>query len=114
MSATDTYNQQQGKATPAPMQSNDLIKREPFQATSMQQAKVATIELALSFLDEETSERLNLQRQGVRSYKIGDLSETFTDSGSFGATTHAISIVSPHLGDWLSGGYDICPTRTRK
>lgn len=33
MSATDTYNQQQGKAMPAPMQSNDLIKREPFQAT---------------------------------------------------------------------------------
>ena len=98
-----------------PTESGKAFPRTPFQEISMQRALAATVELALHSLDEEASDRLKLRRQGVKSYKIGDLSETFSDTaGGLGSTAQAISIVSSFLSDWLGGGYEICPTRTKK
>ena len=94
-----------------PLETGKAFPREPFRDISMQKAKMATIELALQSLDQEAVERGRLQRQGVRSYKLGDLSETFKDSSSTEDGT--LSIVLPYLGDWLGGGYRICPTRIK-
>ena len=76
----------------------------------------ATIELAVQSINSEAKERYELQRQGVRSYSIGDLSETFSNSvvASSGVDAYAYSIVFPFLRKWLGGGYEICPTRTRR
>lgn len=97
-----------------PLERDKAFPRAPFREASLKKAAAATIELALSSLDSETSERLSLRRQGVKSYKLGDLSETFTDSSAETNTSHALSIVSPYLSDWLGGGYKICPTQIRK
>lgn len=74
----------------------------------------ATIELAVQSLNAEARERFNLRRQGVRSYKIGDLSESFSEAPLPGAgiDAYAYSIVYPFLRKWLGGGYTICPSRT--
>lgn len=89
--------------------------REPNSTTCMENAKSATIELAIQSLDEEASSRHALQRQGVHSYRIGDLSETFTDGKmSVGIDQRILSIVFSHLQTWLSGGYKVCPTHIRK
>ena len=76
----------------------------------------ATIELAVQTLDTEAKDRYELRRQGVRSYKIGDLSESFSDAAvaASGVDAYAYSIVFPFLRNWLGGGYKICPTRTRR
>ena len=93
--------------------SGKAFPRTPFQETSLERAKIATIELALQRQDEEAEERYKLQRQGVKSYKIGDLSETF---GNTTGTTSSIvlSIVRPYLSEWLGGGYRICPTHEKR
>lgn len=97
-----------------PLESGKAFPRAPFQEYSLKRAVAATIELALASLDEERLDRLRLRQQGVKSYKIGDLSETFfSRSGDSDLTAYTLSIVSPYLGDWLSGGYEICPTRIR-
>ena len=97
------------------LESGKAFPRSPFQEISMQRAMIATTELALASLDAEAAERLNLRRQGVKSYKIGDLSETFQESaGGLDSATHTLSIVAPFLSDWLGGGYQICPTRIKK
>lgn len=76
----------------------------------------ATIELAVQSLDGEAKDRYELRRQGVRSYTIGDLSESFTDIAvaAPGIDAYAYSIVFPFLRKWLGGGYEICPARTRR
>ena len=76
----------------------------------------ATIELAVQTLNTEAKDRYELRRQGVRSYKIGDLSESFSDAdvAASGVDAYAYSIVFPFLRNWLGGGYKICPTRTRR
>ena len=94
-----------------PLESGKAFPRAPFQEVSLERAKVATVELALQSLDEEANERYKLQQQGVRSYKIGDLSETFGDSNPLSI---AASIASTYLADWFGGGYKICPTRKRR
>ncbi len=53
-----------------------------------------------------------MQKQGVRSYKIGDLSETYFGGSSVSEKDeHTYSIVYPWLKDWLSGGYQLCQIR---
>lgn len=92
--------------------------REPNREYSLEQAKVATIELAIQKLDTEASDRITMQAQGVKSYKIGDLSETFGTSFNeldyAGLDLRSLSIVYPYLRDWLGGGYRICPTHFRR
>ena len=89
--------------------------RTPSVDTSLLRAQEATVELALRTLDEAAQERYQLQGQGVRSYKLGDLSETFGGNvGYSGYDAFAFSIVYPFLKTWLSGGYKICPTRTQR
>lgn len=97
---------------------NGAFPRKPNEEYSLQQAKIATIELALNKLDTEAASRFQLMDSGVKSYKIGDLSETFRDSESLlygaGIDPYQFSIVFPFLRDWIGGGYDICPTHIRK
>lgn len=91
--------------------------REPFKEESIAAAKIATVELAVQRLDEEAAERYEMQKAGVKSYRIGDLSESFgagavsIDAGVDGL---ALSIVFPFLRQWLGGGYKICPQRIRR
>ena len=62
--------------------------------------------------DDEFQERLNLQRQGVKSYKLGDLSETFGNNGyDAGIDIFVYDTVFPFLRNWLSGGYKILPEK---
>ena len=97
------------------LESGKAFPRTPFRDISLEKAKIATIELALHSLDEEASERRKLRLQGVKSYKLGDLSETFTDSTKgLSRVDDALSVVSVYLSEWLGGGYKICPTRIKK
>ncbi len=92
--------------------------KDPDQEYSLQQARIATIELTVQKLNYDSADRYNLMKQGVKSYKIGDLSETFGDSVSAlnyaGIDPYLLSIVYPFLKDWLGGGYRICPTHIRR
>lgn len=84
--------------------------REPFKDKSLQAAQVATIELAVQRCDSQANERYELQKQGVQSYKIGDLSETFkggSNSSDVGADAYIMSVVFPFLKDWLGGSFEI-------
>lgn len=101
-----------------PVRKDKAFPRKPNEEYSLQQARVATIELAVQQFNTEAKERFELQAQGVKSYRIGDLSETFGRSdgasGYSGIDEYSFSIVFPYLKDWLGGGYEICPTRTKK
>jgi hypothetical protein len=92
--------------------------REPDSANSLVQAKAAAIELAIRRNNPEMSERFDLQRQGVKSYRIGDLSETFGFNLSAleyaGIDPYYFAVVFPFLRDWLAGGYKICSTQKSK
>lgn len=99
-----------------PEHKDKAFPRKPNEEYSLKQAQIATIELAVQQLNSEAKERFELQSQGVKSYKIGDLSETFgSDAASHsGIDEYTFSIVYPYLKDWLGGGYIICPTHTKK
>lgn len=97
-----------------PVSANKAFPRHPDTEIPSEVVQ-ATIELAVQSLDKEAKERYELRRQGVRSYKLGDLSESFSEVAvaAPGVDAHAYSIVFPFLRNWLGGGYEICPTRTR-
>lgn len=97
------------------VEKDKVFPRHPNPEQSLIQVQTATIELAVHNLDEEYKSRYEMQKQGVKSYRLGDLSETFGNTE--GADAYAgidsltYSIVFPYLKDYLGGGYDICPTR---
>jgi hypothetical protein len=63
----------------------------------------ATCEEALALLDRGNSKRLKLQRQGVKSFSIGDLSETYaTWSGKGLLSEEAKELMQPYLGGAVS------------
>lgn len=71
---------------------------------------------ALSRLDKSAQQDLafveKLQRKGVKSYKIGPISETFGDasliSSSVSIGTNSVGAVARgYLQNWLTGGYRI-------
>lgn len=94
----------------------NAFPRYPNPELSLERVKVAAIELALQTNgDTETQDRLNLRAQGVKSYKIGDLSETFKDTNSEDYLIQfALDVINPFLRNWLGGGYRICPTQIRR
>lgn len=100
--------------TTRPVYKDKVFPRHPNPDMSLVHVQTATIELAIHSLDEEFLNRFELQRQGVKSYKIGDLSETFGSSQGTesyaGLDSFVYSIVFPYLKDYLGGGYRICPT----
>lgn len=69
-----------------------------------------TIETALSISDqsqqEEQSQRLALQRQGVSSFTIGKLSETYSGK-IFNTLPFDLPSARVWLSPWLRGGYRI-------
>ena len=93
----------------------NAFPRYPNPELSLERVRVAAIELALQTNgDTETQDRLNLRAQGVKSYKIGDLSETFKDTNSEDYLIQfALDVINPFLRNWLGGGYRICPTQIR-
>ena len=99
-----------------PCQADKAFPRNPNAAASTTKVKEATIELALRInSSSEAQERYDLQAQGVKSFKIGDLSETFGDSMALGGIDKfAYDVVYPLLKDWLGGGYRICPTHHKR
>ena len=99
-----------------PVHADKAFPRYPDPEESLQRAKQAICELSIQLMSSSSArERYELQAQGVKSYKIGDLSETFADkSGRSGVDEFVFSIVYPFLQRWLSGGYRICPTRIRR
>ena len=94
----------------------NAFPRYPNPELSLERVRVAAIELALQTNgDTEAQDRLNLRAQGVKSYKIGDLSETFKDTNSEDYLIQfALDVINPFLRNWLSGGYRICPTQIRR
>lgn len=104
------------KGRPVEPHQHKAFPRHPDKELSLEKAKDATIELALQRNgDSEAIERLKLQKQGVKSYKLGDLSETFKDGNNLDYDqAFAVQVIFPFLKDWLSGGYEICPTHTRR
>lgn len=104
-----------------PLRGREVIKgkafpRKPNEELSLQRAQVATIELAVQINgNTEFQERLSLQKQGVKSYKLGDLSETFGDTHSDAFVDQFVyDVVASYLREWLGGGYRICPTRIKR
>lgn len=99
-----------------PVVKEKVFPRYPEPELSIKRVQTATIELALQLNgDVKTQERLNLRAQGVKSYKIGDLSETFGDTNVEDYLLQfATDTVFPFLRNWLSGGYRICPTQIRR
>ena len=101
--------------TGCPVSADKAFPRTPFEDICMAQVRIATVELAVQSLDIQTATRYNLQKQGVRSFRIGDLSESFSGkNGGTGVNAQALSIVFPYLQKWLGGGYRICPTRLKR
>lgn len=94
----------------------NAFPRYPNPELSLERVRIAAIELALQTNgDTETQDRLNLRAQGVKSYKIGDLSETFKDTNSEDYLIQfALDVINPFLRNWLGGGYRICPTQIRR
>ena len=67
---------------------------------------------ALSRLDKQVKHDLEfveqLQRKGVKSYKIGPVSETFGEVGSSSltvGTTSVATVAKTYLQPWLTGGF---------
>lgn len=99
-----------------PLDEEKAFPRNPKSELSLKRVQSATIELALQMNgDIETQDKLNLRAQGVKSYKIGDLSETFKDTNVEDYIMQfALNVVTPFLSNWISGGFRICPTQMRK
>lgn len=74
--------------------------------------KQAQVELALWLSDEEKqgnqSQRQELQSQGVESFSIGDLSESYGKGVGEKSAPLLCSKVKTLIAPYLNGGYDIC------
>ena len=75
------------------------------------QVKYAQIDNAIAMFNiaenSENKNRLNLQRNGVKSFSLGEFSETYADSSSFSMYNVTDQNVISLLKQWLSGGYRI-------
>lgn len=80
----------------------------PRRDGNMSKIKLAQAIQAANLTDivqqEENNTRIQLQRAGVKSYSIGNLSETFGSVGKVSVSYDVLEI----LKDYLSGGYTIC------
>lgn len=81
-----------------------------------QQVRCAQVEQALYInaygADISSATRARLQQQGVKSFSLGDLSETYGDgtaSNFVYSTRQCSEKVLNLLGNWLSGGFRVCP-----
>jgi hypothetical protein len=74
--------------------------------------KQAQIELALYLSNEnkqsELSQRQSLQAQGVQSFSIGDLSESYASGGSMKAAPLLCAKSARLLASYLNGGFGVC------
>lgn len=79
-----------------------------------QNVLAAEAELALWLSDEKkqntSKKRKELQEDGVKSYSIGDLSETYVDTSASSIKNSAQKCVKAMelLSPYLTGGYDVC------
>jgi len=77
--------------------------------------KAAQVEIALLFVSQsglsaEAAQRANLQRQGVTSFSIGDLSESYGGKSGLVEDHTFLANAEIHalLNRFLQGGYPIC------
>lgn len=74
--------------------------------------KQAQAELALWLSDEtqeaQATQRADLQAQGVTSFSLGDLSESYKQGGITALLALASPKVAALVTPYLSGGYEIC------
>lgn len=77
--------------------------------------KYAQAEQSLAISDtvaaQEVEDRLRLRRAGVKSYRIGDLQETFRDGVPTESSANYFGLCEAayaYLHKWLRGGYRIC------
>lgn len=104
------------KADPA---QENAFPRLPYQyghtdEGAPQRVLAAEIEMALWLSDEKkrvsSKKRRELQEDGVKSFSIGDLSESYGDTSAAAEKTpaekcsRAMELLSPYL----SGGFDVC------
>lgn len=80
--------------------SNDNWYVQPSVPTEVKNAQV---ELALQ-LANGTSSRIELQRQGVKSFSLGKLSETYTGSQNRIVSQEAKELLAPYM----AGGFRVC------
>lgn len=77
-----------------------------------QRIKAAQIELALWASDTgalaESEHRAGLQRQGVQSFSLGDLSESYAAGGANKAAPLVCPKASQLLDLYISGGFETC------
>lgn len=73
--------------------------------------KYAQIDNAIAMFNiaenSENKQRINLQKNGVKSFKLGEFSETYGDNASSSLYNVADQEVISYLKQWLSGGYKI-------
>lgn len=74
-----------------------------------QNVKDAQVEEALALITQgaQANKRLQLQRQGVKSFSLGDLSESY-GSGIRTVNTLTSTLAQELLKDYLNGGVEIC------
>lgn len=98
---------------------NNAFPRLPYQygrteEGAPQRVKYAEVELALWLSDrkkrESSEKRTQLIADGVKSFSVGDLSESYSDSSETTRTFTAVSCKKAMelLAPYLSGGVDIC------
>lgn len=81
-----------------------------------EEVKSAQVEQALYFLGSATSKisatsRAEMRRQGVKSFSLGDLSETYetaTLSDSYSAVNECPKQTLVLMAKWITGGFRIC------
>ena len=74
------------------------------------QVEIALLSVSQSGLSAEAAQRVNLQRQGVTSFSIGDLSESYGGQSGLVEDHAFLANAEIHalLNRFLQGGYPIC------
>jgi len=117
ISACDELNNLQWQGRTAVKGQAMAFPRLPFQYGKTDEiaplrVKQAQVELALWLSDDtrqsKLSKRQELQSQGVESFSIGDLSESYGKGVGEKPAPLLCSKVKALIAPYLSGGYDIC------
>lgn len=90
---------------------NQLDSSDDIAAEIPRYMQFAQIDNAVAMFNiaenSESKQRANLQRNGVKSFSLGEFSETYADSSSMLLYDVADQNVVSYLKQWLSGGYKI-------
>jgi hypothetical protein len=87
----------------------DYVSEDLVAGVIPQEVKYAQTETALAMTSTNSSDvqRLKLQQQGVTSFRIGDLSETYGKIGSSNIRRLGSEKANTYLSKWTNGGYKV-------